>query len=149
MSHVTISPDGSKIAYTYEKYTCPSTMPPKPCRLRWVTAVTAANRLTPATNYGVVFYNHPTWLTNSRLMVNGGGYDQIYLFDIARGAAFWFHEGMFPGSDFMPLADGTVSRNGAILAMVRGTFEDARIVIASLPQSPRSGGGASPAGVPL
>lgn len=140
MTHVTISPDGTKIAYTYEKFTCPSTMPPAPCKLRWVTAITAADRLTSATNYGVMFYDHPTWLTNSRLMVNGGGYDQMYLFDVYRGAAFWFHEGMFPGSDFKPLADGAVSRNGVYLAMVRGTFGDARIQIAHLPGNPRTGG---------
>lgn len=140
MTHVTISPDGSKIAYTYERFSCPSTIPAPPCRLRWVTAITAANRLTPAAGYGVMFYDHPTWLTNSRLMVNGIGFDQMYLFDVYRGDAFWFHEGMFPGSDFMPLADGAVSRNGAYLAMVRGKFEDARIQIAHLPGNPRTGG---------
>lgn len=140
MTHVTISPDGSKITYTYEKFTCPSTMPPKPCRLRWVTAVTAAHRLTPATDYGVMFYDHPTWLTNSRLMVNGVGYDQIHLFDLGRGSLYWYDEGNFPGWDFLPLADGAVSRNGAYLVAVRGTFDDERIMTASLPQSPLAGG---------
>lgn len=140
MSHVTISPDGSKIAYTYQRFSCPITMPPSPCRMRWVTAITASTRLTPAASYGVMFYDHPTWLTNSRLMANGGGYDQMYLFDVARGQMFWFHEGMYPGSDFKPLADGAVSRSGTLMATVRGEFEDARIRLYVLPGNPRSGG---------
>lgn len=140
LTHVTISPDGSKITYTYEKFSCPPGLPPKPCKMRWVTGITAANRFTPATNYGVMYYDHPTWLTNSRLMLNGGGFDQMYLFDVARGPMFWFHEGMYPGSDFKALADGAVSRNGALMVTVRGEFQDARIRTYALPGNPRSGG---------
>ncbi|RNL65262.1 hypothetical protein EFK50_04695 [Nocardioides marmoriginsengisoli] len=137
----TISPDGTKITYTYERYSCPLGPPPSPaCRLRWVTAITAADRLTSPTQWGISFYDHPTWLTNSRLLLNGIGFDQIYLFDLGRGSMFWFHEGMVPGSDFKTLADGAVSRSGGLMAMVRGEFQDSRIRIYTLPGSPREGG---------
>lgn len=136
----TISPDGSKITYTYEKFSCPPGGPPTPpCRLRWVTGISAASHLTSATQWGVSFYDHPTWLTNSRLLLNGGGFDQIYLFDLGRGAMFWYHEGMFPGSDFKSLADGAVSRSGTLMSIVRGEFEDSRILTYTLPRSPREG----------
>lgn len=132
----TISPDGSKLTYTYENFSCP---PNAPCRLRWTTAFTASDVLTPVSQWGPAFLDHPSWLTNTRLMFNGIGYDQIYLFDVGRGSMFWFHEGMYPGSDFMTLADGTVSRNGALMATVRGEFEETRIRTYVLPRSPREG----------
>ena len=138
VQRTTISPDGSKITYTYENYSCPPRN--EPCRLRHTTGFTAADRLTPANQLGVAFLDHPTWLTNSRLMFNGIGYDQMHLFDVGRGPLFWFHEGMYPGSDFKTLADGAVSRNGALMATVRGEFEDTRIRTYTLPRSPREGG---------
>lgn len=103
MTHVTISPDGSKVTYTYGR-------------------------------------DHPTWLTNSRLLVNGIGYDQMYLFDIGRGQKYWFDEGMYSGIDFKYLSDGAISRNGKFMAVVRGTFEDARIATLSVNGDVLTGG---------
>ncbi|WP_215812543.1 hypothetical protein [Pimelobacter sp. 30-1] len=129
IADTTISPDGSKITYTYEHFTCPPDG--SACRERWVTAVSAATALTPATQQGVAFYDNPSWVTGSRLVLNGTGFDSIHLFDLARQQQFWFHDAQ-SSTDFHPLFEPTVSRDGTAFASTRGEGGEAHIMISSV-----------------
>ncbi|WP_418061893.1 hypothetical protein [Pimelobacter simplex] len=136
IADTTISPDGSKITYTYEHFVCPDTG--GPCRERWVTAVSAATAFTPATQYGVGYYDNPSWVTGSRLVLNGTDFDSIHLFDLARDQQFWFNDGQ-ASTDFHPLFEPTVSRDGTAFASTRGEGDEAHIMISSVNGNALSG----------
>lgn len=129
IADTTISPDGSKITYTYEHFVCPDTG--GACRERWVTAVSAATAFTPATQYGIGYYDNPSWVTGSRLVLNGTDFDSIHLFDLARNQQFWFHDAQ-ASTDFHPLFEPTVSRDGTAFASTRGEGHEAHIMISSV-----------------
>lgn len=135
VAHAVVSPDGARIAYTYRHHTCP---PRGACRLRWATAVSAASRLTSPYDLGVNHYENPSWVTPTRLLLNGVGYDSIHVFDLAAGARFWFHDAQ-PTTDYHPLFEPVVSRDGAMFAAVRGEGDQAHIVTASVTGNIRSG----------
>jgi hypothetical protein len=123
VSKVAISPDGSKVAYTFQHYTCPLQAP---CRTRYTTAVSAAERLSDPEAYGYAFHDNPTWVTDARLLLNGVGYDSIYLFDPGQRLQFWFNDAEAT-NDYHPLFDPVLSRDGRILTAVRGEGPEAHV----------------------
>ncbi|RIJ76680.1 hypothetical protein D1871_11460 [Nakamurella silvestris] len=107
--NVAISPDGKLIAYTFAD-----------ANGRTVTAYTAANTLTSATKYGTTFLQNPYWVSNTRTLQTGGYGHQLNFHDVgAKTDRHWFddYDIYDPSTD---LGDAAVSRNGTLLAAVRG-----------------------------
>ena len=117
ITHAAISPDGTKVAYTYEHYSCP---PRLACKTRWATAVSAANRLTPLGQYGPSMYDNPTWVSSSRLLLSGGGVDGIIAFDLGARSSYWFNDGDGTGYYTGPVTDPALNRAGTQFAAVYG-----------------------------
>lgn len=122
---VAMSPDGALIAYTFQHYNCGVNAA---CRERYTTAVSAATRLTDAAIYGVSFDDHPNWVTSSRLVLNGLGYDAIQLFDPGQRNQHWFNDADST-RDFHDLVDPALSRDGKIFAAVRSYGDDPHLAI--------------------
>jgi len=123
-AHLAVSPDGSKIAYTYEKYSCPVNLS---CRIRYVTAFTSSTRVTDPSTWGVTYYDNPSWITNSRVAVNADLIDNINLFDLARGETFWFDEDDYTTDD-QPLFDFEVARHASYATAIRNSGDRAHVV---------------------
>ncbi|MDQ6525765.1 hypothetical protein RB608_19270 [Nocardioides sp. LHD-245] len=116
IDHVVVSPDGSKVAYTYEHDSCP---PRGACRLRWTTAISASTTLTSAIPHGFAFYPDPSWVTGSRL-VTGGDTDDLHVYDPGVSENLWFYDAQPNVSDPHDLFEPTISRDGTMMATVRG-----------------------------
>ncbi|HYF73223.1 MAG TPA: hypothetical protein VD864_10415 [Nocardioides sp.] len=113
VTHVAISPDGSKVAYTYEHYTCP---PRLSCKTRWLTSISAADHLTSPQQYGPSPYDNPTWISDRRLLLNGRDADGIVVFDIGVKNSFWFNDGDGTGYYTGPVTEPALSRDGRVFA---------------------------------
>jgi len=122
---VAISPDGSRIAYTFAGASCP---PAAPCGARPATGyVTATGAPLP----GNLYLNNPSWATNSRTLVFGGYLHQVNVHDA--GAAedvHWFDDQDVVGPEHQStdLGDGELTRQGDKLALVRGYGADTHIM---------------------
>ncbi|WP_436698866.1 hypothetical protein [Nocardioides sp. BYT-33-1] len=114
--HAVVSPDGSRVAYTYEHHTCP---PHGACRLRQTTAISASTGLTDARQYGFAFYPDPSWVTGSRLVL-GGTSDDLNMFDPGVSQNAWFYDAQPNVTDPHDLFEPTISRDGTMMATVRG-----------------------------
>lgn len=123
VSKVAMSPDGSKVAYTFQHYTCPLQAP---CRTRYTTAISAADRPTDPEAYGYSYDDNPSWVTNSRLVLNGVGFDSIRLFDPGQRNQYWFNDADST-RDYHPLFDPVLSRDGQVFAAVRGEGAESHI----------------------
>lgn len=113
-----ISPDGSKIAYTFTAWGCVN--PGSGCMFRSATSFTDAGALTPPSKYGVTQFGSPSWVTNTRVIVHGGYLAQMNLHDLAtRQTTYWFddYQHYEPSTD---LSNADVSRDGKHLVVVRG-----------------------------
>lgn len=115
ISRVAISQDGRKVAYTYEHYTCP---PLLSCKTRWLTSISAADRLTPPGDHGPSPFDNPTWVSGSRLLLNGRDADGIQVFDIGAKNTYWFNDGDGTGYYTGPVTDPALSRDGRVFAAV-------------------------------
>lgn len=115
---VAISPDGSKIAYSFSSYSCPIAWE---CGARAVTGITYADRFTPAEAFATATFGNPRWVGDGRLLVTNGENWHINLMDIAPGATVvnWFNDRNYFG-DTSDLGEGAVSRDGTRIAAVHG-----------------------------
>lgn len=113
VTHVAISPDGGRVAYTYQHYTCP---PQLSCKTRWATSISASDRLTPPSQYGWSPYDNPTWVSNSRLLLNGRGTEGIVVYDIGASTRYWFDDGRGDGYFTGDVTDPALSRSGEVFA---------------------------------
>lgn len=122
VNQVAISPDGSKIAWTYVRYTCPVGVD---CMVRYATGYTAASHYARAGRAN--YYNNPSWVTNTRTLVGGGFGSQVMLQDLPKAPVHWFDDIDYasPPTD---LSDGEVSPNGKWAAEVRG-YDDSTSII--------------------
>ncbi|MEQ6901996.1 hypothetical protein [Nocardioides sp. YIM 152588] len=139
LNYVAISPDGSKVAYGWSRYSCPVGAS---CQVRSVTAVSAADRYTAPTTTS--YLHHPSWVSNSRLMVHGGYLSQVMLQDLGAAPKHWFdddeiYEG---GTD---LGDASLSRDGKRLVAIRGYGSGTQMIWYAVGGDPRS---AAPSGLP-
>lgn len=137
---VAISPNGKLIAWTFAAYQCPVGTS---CGLRAASAITAADRLIPASTHGTTYLAAPSWIGNARTLQTGGYLHQINLTDLGRAPMHWFddHEVARDGTD---LADAELSPDGAWLAAVRGYGTGTHIAWYAVRGNARSG----PAPVP-
>jgi hypothetical protein len=120
---VAISPDGSKIAYTFTSASCPVGAS---CGARAATGyVTATGDSLP----GNLYLSNPSWVGNSRTLVFGGYLHQVNTHDL--GAAedvHWFDDYEVVGQpDATDLGDGELSAQGDKLALVRSYGSDTHI----------------------
>lgn len=115
---VAISPDGSKIAYSFSSYSCPVAWE---CGARAVTGVTHADRFTPADAFATATFGNPRWVGNNRLVVTNGENWHVNLLDVAPGSAVvnWFNDRDYFG-DTSDLGEAAVSRDGRRVAAVHG-----------------------------
>lgn len=122
LTETAISPDGSKIAYTYYKFSFGEP--------RWVTAITAATRLSDFNQYGLAFFDNPSWVTNSRLALNHWFRNDTHLYDLnlVNHDIPWFNEEDYT-SNRKELSDLEVSRDGQWTAATRGEAGDQSLVI--------------------
>lgn len=143
-SGVAVSPDGSKVAYTYHHANCP---PGVSCGVRYVTLYSHADRSTPVDTFGKLYRNSPSWVSNDRLLAFGGFGRQVN-YDSPGGGnnsdVHWFDDmDMFdPSTD---LGDGELSRQGDRLATIRGYGDSTHLMIYKVTQNVLSG---SPSGPP-
>jgi len=122
-----VAPDGRRIAYTYTKETCPIGAS---CFIRSVTGYTDSAELTPPQKYGSTFFDHPSWVTNTRTLVNGGYLSQMNLHDLGGAeASYWFDDEQIYGPEnSTDLGNAEVTRDGTKLAAVRGYDADQQII---------------------
>ncbi len=115
---VAISPDGTRIAYSFSAYSCPIAWE---CGARAVTGVTYADRFTPAGTFASATFGHPRWVGNHRLLVTGGYNFHVNLLDLAPGstAVHWFDDRHY-FDDSSDLGEAAASRDGRRLAAVHG-----------------------------
>jgi hypothetical protein len=135
-AHLAVSPDGSKIAYTYEKYSCPVGLA---CKMRYVTAFTSSTAVTDPTVWGVTFYDAPSWVTNSRVAVTQDLIQNVRLFDLARGDTYWFDENVY-SSDDRTLSDFEIARNAGYAVAVRGDGDQTQAIFYSITGNYLDGG---------
>ena len=133
---VAISPDGSKIAYTFVSYECPVGAS---CGARGATGYTAADHLTPPQNAGTTYFTNPSWVTNTRTLQFGGYGSQVNIQDVGTpGARHWFDD-----SDYAPspedLGDGEVTRDGTKIALVRSYDANTHLIWWKLAGNAQSG----------
>lgn len=115
---VAITPDGTKIAYTFVSSQCPIGAD---CDTRPVTGITNAAAYTPPGTYATATFGSPRWVGNSRLLVTGGYLSHITLVDAAPGSktVHWFDDKDY-FTDDNDLGFGDVSPDGKRVIAVHG-----------------------------
>jgi WD40-like Beta Propeller Repeat len=143
-SAVAVSPDGSKVAYTYHHATCP---PGASCGVRYVMLYSHADRATPVETFGKLYRHNPSWVSNDRVLAFNGYLSQVN-YDSPGGGndddVHWFDDGdvFDPSTD---LGDGELSRQGDRLAAIRGYGSGTHLMIYKVTDNVISG---TPAGPP-
>jgi hypothetical protein len=117
-----VSPDGSLVAYwfvtTVQDPTCVFCV-----NIANQVLISHSDRFTNPDDVGNPHTgSQPSWLSNSTLLISGGGASQQWYYTIGMSeAAQWFADSdncaCSPGTG---LNDGEVSRDGSVIAMVRG-----------------------------
>jgi hypothetical protein len=143
-SAVAVSPDGSKVAYTYHQANCP---PGVSCGVRYVMLYSHADRATPVDTFGKLYRNSPSWVSNDRLLAFNGYLSQVN-YDSPGGGSdddvHWFddYEMFDPSTD---LGDGELSRQGDRFAAIRGYGSGTHLMIYKVTDNLISG---TPSGPP-
>ena len=122
---VAISPDGTRIAYTFVGYECPVGAS---CGARSATSYTAADHFTLPVFSGATYHRDPSWVTNSRTLQFGGHGSQVNIHDVGAGVSqHWFDDSDYadPSTD---LGDGEASRQGTDFAVVRGYGDSTHLI---------------------
>jgi len=132
-ARLAISPDGSKIAYTYRFYSCDWG-----CYVRAVTSFTSSTAVSPSGTWGVTHYDNPEWVSGSRVIVDGWLTEIVRFFDLGRGDFFWFDENSYTTDDKV-LDDPALSPDGKFVAAVRDEFENSNIIWYQVTGNPKSG----------
>jgi hypothetical protein len=119
-TELALSPDGKRIAYSLTSVYCDNTVD---CGVRGSIGIVAASGKGAVTQPGEYGGTNPHWVTNSRLMWNGGFLSQNRVFDLGSDESWnWFddkdiHTGPAESTD---LGDGSVSGDGRWYAAIRG-----------------------------
>ena len=110
-----ISPNGTRIAYTFSQPRCSGG---DPCS---ATGFTEATRFRPAGDS--TYFWDPSWVSNTRTLETGGWDSQVQLHDLGTEPRHWFddREVSFPATD---LGDTELSPDGRHLAAIRGYGDD-------------------------
>jgi hypothetical protein len=129
-AQLAVSPDGATVAYTYVKNYC--SFPNNVCRDWPVTGFTSSTGLTPPETYGTTYGDTPSWVTNSRVVVdNRGPFDNIYLYELSRGTVgyYWFDDDNVNGPGYTSVTDVEISRGAPYAVLVRGTYDQTRVAL--------------------
>ena len=125
---VAVSPDGSKVAYTYIQANCPIGVS---CGVRAVTMYSHSDRATDPEEFGKLYRRNPSWVTNTRTLVFNGYQHQVNLDDFGGGRdsdVHWFDdEDVFGQESSTDLGDGELSPQGDRLAILRGYGDDLQL----------------------
>ena len=118
-----ISPDGTKIAYTFTKYLTPSGAS---SGFRSATGYTAAGQLTDPAPLRTTYFWSPSWVGSSRTLQTGGYGSQVDIHDLGTEPQHWFDDDdiYFPSTD---VGNTQLSRDGRFLAAVRGYDDTATV----------------------
>ena len=112
-----ISPDGTKIAYTFSQVQCSTG---DSCS---ATGYTEATRFSPVGN--PTYFWDPSWVTNTRTLHTGGWNSQVQLHDLGSAPKYWFDDRlMHPFPDSTDLGDTELSPDGRHLVAIRGYGND-------------------------
>lgn len=116
-----ISPNGTKIAYTFSQVQCSTG---DPCS---ATGYTQATKFSPVGN--PTYFWDPSWVSNSRTLQTGGWGSQVQLHDLGDEPVHWFDDAqMHPFPDSTDLGDTELSPDGRHLAAIRGYGDDTMMV---------------------
>ncbi len=134
---VAISPDGTHVAYSFTGFECDGVAG---CATRTATGVTRADVATDPEQDAVSYRNAAEWITDSRLLLGGGGGIDVHLQTLGQAEKQWFGDvdTGAGGWDFEDLAQPTLSPDGTLLAAVRGYGEGTHIFWYDVPEDPRS-----------
>ena len=127
-AELAISPDGTRIAYALTSVGCDPTID---CGVRAAVGIVASNGKGAVTQPGEYGGTNPFWISNSRLLWNGGYGSHNRVFDLGGAESWnWFddadiHTGALESTD---LSDPTVSGDGRYYAAVRGYADTSHIV---------------------
>ena len=124
-----VSPDGNTIAYSYVKNYC--SFPNNVCKNWPVTGFTASTKVTSPETYGTTYGDTPSWVTNSRVVVdNRGPFDNIYLYDLGRGTVgtYWFGDENLHPTGYTSITDIEISRGAPYAIGIEGTGDQTRAV---------------------
>lgn len=118
-----ISPDGTRIAYTFTKYLTPIGAS---SGFRSATGYTAADALSDPTPLRSTYFWDPSWVGNARTLQTGGYGSQVMVHDLGAEPVHWFDDAdmSMPSTD---VGNTDLSRNGQLLAAVRGYNESSTI----------------------
>lgn len=118
-----ISPDGTRIAYTFTKYLTPIGAS---SGYRSATGYTAADQLTDPAPLRSTYFWAPSWVGNARTLQTGGYGSQVMVHDLGSEPVHWFDDDdlNMPSTD---VGNAQLSRDGQLLAAVRGYNETSTI----------------------
>ncbi|HET8953710.1 MAG TPA: hypothetical protein VFN44_24520 [Solirubrobacteraceae bacterium] len=114
---VAISPDGTKVAYTFYGYECPIGAS---CGARTTTGIIPSDRFAAAAETTSYFHS-PSWVTNSRILNSGGYGSHINIQDLGTEPFNWLTD------QETDLGDAEVTRAGDKLVAVRGYGDSTHI----------------------
>lgn len=118
-----ISPDGTRIAYTFTKYLTPSGAS---SGFRSATGYTAADRLTDPKPLRSTYFWSPSWVGSSRTLQTGGSGSHVQIHDLGTDAVNWFNDDDIY-EEWTDLGNTQLSRDGRYLTAVRGYGADSAI----------------------
>ena len=115
---VAISPDGTKVAYTFYGYECPVGAS---CGARTTTGIIPSDRFAAAAETTSYFHS-PSWVTNSRILNSGGYGSHINIQDLGTAPFNWLTD------QETDLGDAEVTRAGDKYVAVRGYGNSTHII---------------------
>jgi WD40-like Beta Propeller Repeat len=122
---ISVSPDGSRIAFVYYRSSCP---PAAPCGTRQVLLYSYADHATPVSTFGQQSNRrNPSWVDGNRILLFGGAGSQVNLDSPGGGnddAVHWFDD-----EEMEDLDDGELSRQGDRLALLRSYGSNLHLAI--------------------
>ena len=128
--NISVSPDGSKIAFNYTHANCP---PGVSCGTRSALMYSHSDRATPAEEFGKLPLRNASWVTNDRILAFGGYLQQVN-FDSPGGGndseEHWFDDqDVYGQDDSTDLGDGELSRDGSRFAALRSYGDNLHLAI--------------------
>lgn len=137
LTETAISPDGTRIAFTYFKFSFGEK--------RWVTGFTTAHAPSVAGQWGVAYHDKPAWVTNNRVVVNAWYRNRSHLYDLGADDRPWFNERDYQATVQKEVSDLEVSRDGKWVVGVRGDVGDEGILISRVNGNVQTGAPTTPA----
>jgi hypothetical protein len=124
---VAISPDGTKVAYGFARYSCPVGAS---CGGRTAVGYMSTDGTTGPEAYAPRLYlRRPSWVGNGRTLLFGGYGSQVNVHDLGPGsqAVHWFDDDDTDPGNSTDLGDGELTRQGDKLAVIRGYGSTAQV----------------------